>query len=137
MSTKLETATQFHADHRHWQSDIACWNDDIESWRSEHSHAIVQLQAALRQINEHGQCVNDHADSIASLESGLEHHEKSLAADLQNESTAGLDKTQCEHHQREADLHARQRAAHERMKKHHHQAMAKVAMVASALEEAC
>tara|TARA_R110002111_G_scaffold223541_1_gene285435 strand:- start:243 stop:767 length:525 start_codon:yes stop_codon:yes gene_type:complete len=137
MSSQLNTATQSHADHRHWQSDIACWNDDIENWRAEHSHAIIQLQEALSRINEHGQCLDEHAQSVAGLRDSLEYHEKHIAASLQKDTNTPIDDALNDHHKQESELHDKQRDAHERMKKHHHQAMAKVAMLAKALEEAC
>ena len=137
MSTSLKTAAASHAEHRQWQSDLACWKDDIENWRLEHSEAVLQLQDALNRIKEHGTCLDDHADSLASLQSSLEYHEKNLAASLQRGSDSALDETLNERHRKEADLHQRQKDAHERMKKHHHQAMSKVSLLTKALQEAC
>ncbi|QDT12718.1 hypothetical protein [Planctomycetes bacterium K23_9] len=134
MTISLKTAAESHADHRHWHSDVECWKDDIENWRAEHSTAVAQLQEALRQINEHGASLDQHADSVASLEGRLEYHEKNLAASLQNGSNTELDEMLSDQHAKQLDVHQRQHESHERIKKHHHTAMAQVAILKAALE---
>jgi chromosome segregation ATPase len=136
MNISVKSAAESHADHRHWHSDVECWKDDIENWRAEHSAAIVQLQQALEQINENRASLDQHADAVASLERGLEYHEKHLAASLQSGSETELDKILSDRHAMQAGLYQRQREAHERIKKHHHTAMAQVAILKAALEAA-
>ncbi|QDT12671.1 hypothetical protein [Planctomycetes bacterium K23_9] len=135
MTVSQNSAAHAHSDHRHWKSDAECWLNDIQNWRMEHSAAIVQLQAALSRVNEHGQALDEHDDSVKSLVGGLEHHEKALAESLQDGSSASLDEVRGDQHTKQADLHCHQQDAHERIKKHHHQAMATVAMLTKALQE--
>ncbi|WP_442510282.1 hypothetical protein SH528x_001894 [Novipirellula sp. SH528] len=137
MTISVNSAAQSHADHRHWKSDVECWSEDIQNWRMEHCAAIVQLQEAVKRINEHGKALDEHANAVASLETSLKAHEKNLAASLQNGSDAALDDRMNDQHAKQTELHLCQQNAHERMKKHHHQAIAKVAMLKHALEEAC
>jgi hypothetical protein len=53
---------------------------------------------------------------------------------LASDSQTDLDSSLEHHHKEETDLYQRQRGAHERMK-HHHQAMAKVAMMGKGLKQ--
>ena len=136
MTVKTKSAAQSHADHRHWQSDVACWQDDIQNWRTEHANALVQLQETLQRIKEHGECLENHAKSLMALEEGLEHHEKSLAASLKDDAETVAGDPLNTQHTKQAELHQHQQDAHERIKKHHHTAMAQVAILKAALEAA-
>ncbi|WP_144058157.1 hypothetical protein [Novipirellula maiorica] len=137
MTISENSAAESHADHRHWKRDVECWNEDIQNWRMEHCAAIVQLQEAVDRINEHGKALDEHANAVASLETSLGAHEKNLAASLQIGSDAAIDDRMNDQHAKQSELHLCQQNAHERMKKYHHQAMAKVAMLKNALEAAC
>jgi hypothetical protein len=129
MTVATRTPVEMHSDHRHWKGDVDCWNDDISNWRSESQVALDHLRQIIQAIQERTRSIDDHADSIAKLESELEFHEKNLAAALQSNATTELDDDLRQRHVEEADLHRRQRVKHEVMKKSHHRAMVQVEML--------
>jgi hypothetical protein len=129
MSMTNKTSAEMHTDHRRWKGDVDCWNDDITNWQSETETAISHLKQIIQKLQEHVHLINNHAELIGSIESGLEYHEKNLASALQSNSFTDLDNDLADRHVKEAELHRRQRFAHEAMKRKHHQAMAHVEML--------
>ncbi len=135
MSEKIESPAELHAEHRLWQSDISMWQFDLEQWRSELSKGLDEMEQIGAMLREHKKNVDEHADIIETIEAALEFHEKNLAASLRGNADSDLDDALVESHSVEAKKIAIQREAHERIKKHHHVAMASVAMLKSALLE--
>jgi hypothetical protein len=134
MNQKVESPAELHADHRTWQSDISMWNFDLEQWRSEHAAALKQLQEITELIQRHEKMLKEHEQSVEMIEAGLEFHEKNLAKSLQSGAESDVDDALVERHTEEAGKFAKQREAHERIKKHHHIAMAHVASLKRELE---
>jgi len=136
MAQKIETPAELHADHRHWQSDISMWKFDIQEWRAEHANALKEVEKIAELIRLHEETLNDHADTVETIEASLEFHEKNLAASLQDHADSDLDDALLGGHVEESKKFDSQRKAHERIKKHHHVAMAQVAALKHALEAA-
>lgn len=121
-----------HADHVHWREDIDMWRLDIEEWRKERAKLLAALEVALgaeasglreheRSMCQHGEHLMEHERLIASLEQadrpGCNEIEARMAAD----------------HQKESENHAQMREVHERLKRDHHRAMARLAVVLKSL----
>ena len=136
MTQKVISAPQLHADHRHWKNDISMWQDDIEQWRSQHATAQETLEQIASMIADHAKSLEEHADKLQALVNGLEYHEQILSESLRGGSDADLDDSLLERHEEQASTITNQRDAHERIKTHHHIAMAHVATLKAALEAA-
>ncbi|TWU43483.1 hypothetical protein Q31b_25240 [Novipirellula aureliae] len=136
MTTITSAIAQSHADHRYWQNDLDTWADDVANWKSEQSDALKELKKIADEIYEHGESLDEHNEKIATLASALHAHEKALAECLKSGIEGDMDADLNAHHEKQAVDHAHQREAHERIKKHHHQAMAQVAILRAAMEAA-
>ncbi|MEQ1827131.1 MAG: hypothetical protein ABL921_14345 [Pirellula sp.] len=133
MNENTESPAELHSDHRRWQSDISMWDFDIEQWRSELSKALDDLDQIAAMLRHHKKNISEHADVIETMEAALEFHEKNLAASLNGCVDSDLDDALRASHSIEAKKIVMQRESHERIKKHHHIAMASVAMLKNAL----
>ncbi len=136
MNHKSESPAELHADHRLWQSELTTWQFDIQEWQSEHAAGREELKKIIELLRQHEKALSEHEDAVEAIGAGLEFHEKNLAASLRDRAHPCLDNVLLREHGEEADKFARQRAAHERIKKHHHIAMAHVASLKHALEAA-
>ncbi len=128
-----QTHTDIHADHRHWQSDVKMWRDDLREWQKEQARLLAQIEIALGANNT---SLARHADSIAELDERIAHHERFIAeCDRASGLLAGdVERALTEAHREEAGAHASLRELHERIKRHHHRAMARLSVVRQALE---
>ncbi len=138
MNQKLESPAELHADHRVWKSDISMWNFDLKQWRTEQAAALKELQQITELIQSHEKTLTEHEESVEMIEAGLDFHEKNLAESLHSggDSDSDLDDALVERHNEEASKLAKQREAHERIKKHHHVAMAQITSLKTELEAA-
>lgn len=136
MNAQVLTFAGMHADHRLWQSEHALWRDDLESWQSQHKTALEQLAALEQMIRNHGEALDCHAEDIQRIEHSLREHEKAMAAFQREGTNAEVQEPMLKNHRQQAERQSRQRAAHERIKKHHHTVMAHVMMLKSAIEAA-
>ncbi len=129
----LATAEQLHADHRYWEEEIAMWREDIAMWREERQKRMAELEQA---IGAHAAALEQHAEDIVQHEADTVQHEHFLAELLKSGGPNGDDAEEAwqETHADEQARHAGQRDAHERIKRHHHTAMAKMAVVIAALK---
>ena len=87
-------------------------------------------------IQLHEKTLNDHAESVKLIEASTESHEKNLAKSLRDGADSDLDDSLLGRHTENTSKFAKQREAHERIKKHHHLAMAHVATLNQALAAA-
>lgn len=127
------TLEQLHADHRHWEEEIAMWRDDIALWREEHQKLLARLEQA---VGANAAALEKHADEIVQHEEDTLQHEHFLAELLKSGGPDGGDAEEAwqETHADERARHAGQRETHARIKRHHHTAMAKIAVVIAALK---
>ncbi len=129
----LATAEQLHADHRLWEEEVAMWRDDIALWQEEQQERMAELEQA---IGAHAAALEQHAEEIVQHEEDTVQHEHFLAELLKCGGPNGGDAEEAwqETHAAERARHAGQREAHERIKRHHHTAMAKIGVVIAALK---
>ena len=136
MNTSLKSVAQSHADHRYWQSELEMWREDVANWKHEQADALVELEQIANEIRENAKSLDEHDEKVIVLGTGLRAHEKELAELVKTGVETDMHDDFCSYHQRHSADHARQREAHERIKKHHHRAMAQVAMLKAAMEAA-
>lgn len=125
----MTTHTAAHKDHQQWQNENAMWRDDTQQWQKEHQAALQELTAAIKC---HTDALNDHLGSIGQHETNVLESER-IIADSERAGTPTTDKGHTEPHQQEARQQAQLREAHERIKRHHYSAMAKLAVVTKAM----
>jgi hypothetical protein len=124
-----------HHEHRQWLSENDLWRCDIGSWQEELRRAVVGLKEIEAALKEHETALQTHAAAIRLREQELATHEHALAEYERGEAGAellGLART----HKAEAAKHAQQRDAHERIKRHHHEVIAKMSLLHKALAKA-
>lgn len=136
MTLKTESPAELHADHRNWKSNISMWRFDLEQWRSEHKSALEQVEQIAEILRQSENALNKHAETVDTIEAGLEFHEKNLAANLQDHADSDLDDSLLSGHAENSKKFDSQREAHERLKKRHHIAVAQVGALKHALDAA-
>jgi hypothetical protein len=128
------THGEMHGEHKQWLSDNSMWRDDLESWMKETDRALVGLKEVERALRDHVKDLQSHQVSITAEEETLLGHERALAefeAGGPGDDLVRLARP----HREAADDHARQRRAHESLKKSHHTAMAHLALLIKALTQ--
>src|SRR5579863_279022 len=130
---RAETHPAIHADHRHWQNDIRMWRDDVREWQKEQARLLAEIEIALGGNNS---CLNRHSTLLSELDEKILHHEHFIAECERSArpEPGDADDALTRAHQKEAGAHAALRELHERIKRHHHRAMARLAIVREALE---
>jgi hypothetical protein len=128
-----QSRAEFHADHRHWMSDIRTWREDIDEWEKEQHQTLMDVEAA---VSRHVAAIRAEADSLAAHEEEIASHEH-LLADWEGTETldSEVEPRLAMDHQQATGRHEHLRQAHERMKRHHHRATARLMMVLRMLEE--
>ena len=134
MTENMTCAVEMHSDHRHWNSELAMWEEDISNWRSEHAIAMDLLLQAKAIIAAHEATLGEHEEKLSEVSKAIVRHEKTLAASLRAGSESDVNNALTDKHEGYHQSMVTQRDAHERIKKHHHMAMAKVELMMKALE---
>ncbi|HUE17377.1 MAG TPA: hypothetical protein VMR25_24710 [Planctomycetaceae bacterium] len=110
------------------------WREDIEEWEKEQARLFADLETAL---GAEVSGLKSHAAAIGRHEENVLRHEH-LLADLDHSKRPGATEIEARMagtHSDEAAKHETMRAAHERIKRHHHRAMARLAVVLKALSQ--
>ena len=136
MTYTTHNVSDMHAEHRLWASEHSMWCDDIELWYRQHESALTQLKKLEELIRQHGECLDCHAQEVQHLQHSAEGHEASMAAYRREGADAEGQQAMCANHLQQAERHAKQREAHEWIKKHHHTVMAHLTMLKTAIEAA-
>lgn len=126
------TLANLHFDHKHWQNEIKTWRDDLQEWKKEQAQLLDNLELALG-ANVAG--LKDHAGQIGSHEGDILCHEHQIT-ECERCSIPRSDEVSTiftDDHEGEADKQDALREIHERIKRHHHRAMARLAAVIRAL----
>ncbi len=134
MTENMTCAIEMHSDHRHWNSELAMWKEDITNWRSEHAIALDLLLQAKTMITSHEACLDAHQEKMSEVSKAIQCHEKTLAASLRGGAESDRNNVLNDKHESHLQTMITQHDAHERIKKHHHTAMAKVELLLKALE---
>ena len=133
----MPTATHatMHQDHRQWLSDNKMWRCDIAAWQQEFKTVTQELRQIETALKEHEQALQVHAAAIRLREQDLAAHEHALAEYERGEAGEQLIPLARAHDQ-EAAKHVQQHEAHERIKRHHHEVLAKVVELRKSLAKA-
>jgi hypothetical protein len=127
------THTQMHSDHRKWRSEDDLWRLEIAEWQQEIAAALIDLQKLGMALCDHEKALEVHAAAVRACEQTMLEHEHAIADEQKRDGALAGVVAQTEGHQGEAQHHAAQRAAHERLKKHHHTLMARWNVLKQAL----
>jgi hypothetical protein len=130
------THGEMHGEHRQWSSDNAMWCDDLDCWKWEAERAIVALKDVERFLRDHVAQLDARRSSIGAEGQRLRAHERALAEFEAGGQDAELMRLARPHLERSAD-HARERIAHEGLKKRHHEAMAYWTLLVKSLARSC
>lgn len=121
-----------HREHAQWRSEDELWRDDIAAWQKELKAALADLAQVEKALREHEKALEVHAAAIRCYEQASAAHEH-LLAEYERGNSGDTLVALVQEHQKTADKHVQQRAAHERIKKHHHAAIARCQVLLKAL----
>jgi Skp family chaperone for outer membrane proteins len=119
------THTSMHQDHQKWIGENDMWRCDISAWQDEFKKAAANLKQIETALKEHEKALQTHAAAIRLREQDLAGHEHALAEYERGESGENLIAL-AKAHDNEAAKHSQQQDAHKRIKRHHHEVMAKL-----------
>jgi hypothetical protein len=125
MSTTVETFETMQAEHKDWLASHAEWHRDIERWQAEHKAAADRLTAMQSRIREHGEALEEHARALRQIEAAISLHEREISKYQVGKGTQAPDVMANRHRENEG-VFSRQQDAHERIKKHHEEVMARL-----------
>ncbi|MFT5353464.1 MAG: hypothetical protein ACI9KE_000662 [Polyangiales bacterium] len=113
------------------------WNFDLLAWHAEHKMALAELAEVAKLIGQHQAASSTHEQDIAKFAHEIKGHEQKLAEHCEKNPGRGIGEPAGElGHSGTSETADTLRRAHERIKKHHHTAMAHVASLKAALESA-
>ena len=129
------TSEMMHADHRQWAEALSQWKDDLAIWHRELIRAGEELRQAGAALDAHAAGLDAHARLLNREDAEVEDHEHLIACVERGQ--AGHDRIgEAGGHEAEAARFRRLQDAHERLKRYHHELMAKVSVLARAVGEA-
>ncbi len=130
MSTRNHAV--LHEEHRHWEDDVKMWRLDIEEWQKEQAKLLADLELAMGSevsgLHEHAKIIGEHQAKVVDHEHLLAELEQS-----QRPTPTEIEARMADAHEKESHRHAQMQEVHERFKRHHHRAMARLAVVLQAL----
>ena len=113
---------EMHRDHCEWQSETALWHDELRAWQGELRDILSGADVVHGGVQKHLEALQSHAAFIRLYEQQMNTHEHCLAQFEQGEAPDQLVDFARKHRQ-EADHHANQRTAHQRVRKHQQKVM--------------
>lgn len=113
------------------------WQLDLQAWHAEHKLALDELAKVVTMMNQHEIASSTHDKDIATFADEVSGYEYRLAEHCSQQKSGDVGELKDALGHR----HAKKKAetlgqAHERIKKHHHTAMAHVMSLKAALEAA-
>jgi Skp family chaperone for outer membrane proteins len=120
ISTK---STSMHSEHRYWESEIGLWRDDLRAWQHELAKAESEIKQLEKALTDHGHVLRTHASALRLEEQTSQQHEHAIA-EFEKGSEGEELLEMARKHSHEAELHQVHRAAHEELKRRHHQIIA-------------
>lgn len=124
-----------HRDHRSWASEFNAWQDDVRVWQQEFTQAKSQLKELESALVKHEEVLRQHASDMRLDEAGSSSHEHALVEFEKGGAGEGLP-SMAKQHQLEAQKHAERRQFHERLKRHHHELLARWRLLIRSLTDA-
>lgn len=113
------------------------WQFDLQAWHAEHKMALAELAEVIEMIRQHEAATSSHERDIATLADEIKRHEHKLAEHCEKHPDGDpAETTDVSGHDETKTKVEALRQAHERIKKHHHRAMAHVMSLKAALEAA-
>ncbi len=125
---------KMHSEHQQWLGDEGMWRDDLAIWEKEIDQALAGMRLMEVALREHRQRLQARLDVIAAEERELTAHEHALAEAARGgpkDALAGM----VEPHKDVAARHAKERKAHEALKKQHHTILAHWTLLHKALTQ--
>lgn len=125
--------TELHHDHIVWKAEAAQWRDDMTIWQNELSLAEEHLRSVQEALAKHRDALTAHALLILQRAQAANRHELALAAYESGETGADLPAMAVEH-QQESLHQQQQRAAHDRIRRHHLSMIAACSLLQKAVQ---
>ncbi len=133
MSEEVFAIPTMHEDHRNWQSEHSMWKQDLASWNKQIDLGLSKLDELAQLMRHQQQVLAEHDDTIDKQEESLQSHEHKLV---------GCEKLGIEYQQSLTEKHFemqkqidRARVVHERIKKYHHELMARLVQLGKAMDK--
>jgi hypothetical protein len=125
---------EMHRDHQRWSSETNMWRCDLAAWQHELADAVADVEQLKKALEAHGERLRKHAAAIRVDELAAEGHEHALAEYELGGSGENLPEY-ARKHSREADRQAKDREAHEHLKRLHHTIIAQWRLLLKSLTE--
>jgi hypothetical protein len=122
----MATASHFemHREHLRWHVEDDMWRDDLVAWEAEVDQAINELPRLETALRQHADALRKHAAAIRLYEQDFRADEHALAEFERGEpAAASIELTQV--FDRTAEKHAAQLRNHEKIKRQHHDLIAR------------
>lgn len=114
---------EMHTDHKQWTSKETLWQDEARIWLDEMDKALAEAKKLETILNEHRSALQAHLEKVHSLRQHRVPHEHALAEYEQGGDGGNLI-AMASKHEHEAEEHYQLYQEHERVKRHHHTAVA-------------
>lgn len=112
-----------HEEHRYWESEISLWRDDLRAWQNELGKAENEIKLLEKSLADHAQTLRLHGSSLRLDEQEFEAHEHEIVEYEKGGEGDGLFEM-ARRHTAQAVHHGQHRAAHEQLKRRHHNIIA-------------
>jgi len=126
--------TSMHEEHRYWESEISLWRDDLDAWQNELSKAESEIQLLENSLADHAQVLRLHGSSLRLDEQEFEGHEHEIVEFEKGGEGDELFEL-ARRHTAQAVHHDKHRAAHEQLKRRHHNIIAHWSVLLKAIQE--
>lgn len=115
--------TEVQGDYTHWRRDHDLWDRDISRWQADHQQALLELEHIAQQFVYHGDALRHHAAGVHAHGESLGAMERSgVGATISQRTIDGL-----------STDHSRRSEVHERIRRHHENAMSLIRALSEAL----
>jgi hypothetical protein len=126
--------TSMHGEHRYWESEISLWRDDLRAWQKELAKAECEIKLLEKALADHAQLLRLHGSSLRLDEQEFDGHEHEIVEyEKGGEGEELLEMAR--RHSAQAVHHVQHRAAHEQIKRRHHNIIAHWNVLLKALQE--
>jgi hypothetical protein len=109
-----------HRDHRQWHAEHSSWKDDISRWQAESDDMLAELARLEAAVRKYSSAICCYAEDIDRHDAMLQKHERGIAESIRKGNGMEDQLRFIPAHDDVEARHELQRAAHERIKHHHH-----------------
>lgn len=114
---------EMHTDHKQWTSKETLWEDEARIWLDEIDTALAEAKKLESTLCEHRKALEAHVETLHSMRQNRTPHERALAEFEEGGQGENLI-AMASAHEHEAERHYQLYQVHERVKRHHHTAVA-------------